>query len=320
MCVCFFLGWEPQKLDDSLNRKSESKHFRKNSVICIVCLLKLCIQSWLAQTKGPKKFEFNLWVWFSVPCLASTTAVISISFTDHGVVCNEGTKLWYVVSRCWAELKAETITLLAGLRSELWSIFGASNCSVFSIRWLSWNRVPSSTRLKQSYRLELEVGLSNSRHQHYLTHETNSARTQLTSVLGPSGSTPRLHPAPKTSPHLSVCRFAMLYGGLARLNNRRTQGTCCVDGRLKNHLRCSEGAEAPEKTFVIKGNEWLREGYTRGSLPPERGEQWSLKRWRWTLEPSGGMYVCVKNMNTWEGPNCTLSLLVITVCPAVCEL
>ena len=40
----FFLS-EPQRLDDSLNLNSVSKGFRNNSVICIVCLLKLCIQS-----------------------------------------------------------------------------------------------------------------------------------------------------------------------------------------------------------------------------------------------------------------------------------
>ena len=134
------------------NWNSVSIGFRKNSVICIVCLLKLCIQSLIFSSR-----------------LASTTVVMSISFTDHGVVCNVGAKLWYVVSRCWTELKAETITLFARLHSELWSIFGASSCSVFSIRWLSWDRMPSRsvflalirTRSKQSYRLELEVGLSN---------------------------------------------------------------------------------------------------------------------------------------------------------------
>jgi len=126
MCVCFFLGWEPQKLDDSLNRKSESKHFRKNSVICIVCLLKLCIQSWRAQTKGPINFEFNLWVWFWVPGSASTTVVLSISFTDHGVVCNGGAKLWYVVSRCWTETESgdnhSTCRVALWTLKYLWSI------------------------------------------------------------------------------------------------------------------------------------------------------------------------------------------------------
>ena len=41
----FFILSEPQRLDDSLNRNSVSKDFRKNSVSRIVCLLKLYIQS-----------------------------------------------------------------------------------------------------------------------------------------------------------------------------------------------------------------------------------------------------------------------------------
>ena len=48
------------------NWNSVSIGFRKNSVICIVCLLKLCIQSLIFSSR-----------------LASTTVVMSISFTDQ---------------------------------------------------------------------------------------------------------------------------------------------------------------------------------------------------------------------------------------------